>query len=92
MKIHNIQINVEKTKQKRSRHNTRKPKTNTSSKYCTHNTKKFDITYTHIIQGPYNKRQEKEIFHTYYESFLDVRNSQQKFPAYQGNIKNGAYF
>jgi len=33
-----------------------KPQTNTFSKYCEDNIKKFDIKYTHIIQGPYNKQ------------------------------------
>jgi hypothetical protein len=33
-----------------------KPQTNTFSKYCKDNTKKFDVRYTHIIQGTYNKQ------------------------------------
>jgi hypothetical protein len=40
IKIHNIQINAKRTKQKQHRHNTTKPQTNTFSKYCKDNTKK----------------------------------------------------
>jgi len=45
------------------RNKTVKPQTNTFSKYCKDNTKKFDIKYTHIIQRPYNKQQEKTFTH-----------------------------
>jgi hypothetical protein len=38
-------------------------------------TKKFDIKYTQIIQGPYNKTGWKKNFCTYYESLVNVRNS-----------------
>jgi hypothetical protein len=35
---------------------------NTFSEYCKDNIEKFDIKYTHIIQGPYNKQLKKELF------------------------------
>jgi hypothetical protein len=66
----NCRRNKTKTKD-----NTTKPQTNNFSKYCEYNTKKFDIKYTHIVQGLYNKALGKNIFYTHYESFLNVRNS-----------------
>jgi hypothetical protein len=44
--------NKTKTTQKQNA----KPQTNAFSKYYEDNTKKLDIKYTHIIQGPYNKQ------------------------------------
>jgi acetylglutamate synthase len=73
MKVHSIQVNAERAKQKRHRHNTMKPQTNTFSKYCKDNTqKKFDIKYTHIIQGSYKRTVRKKDFCTYYRSFLNI--------------------
>jgi hypothetical protein len=56
------------------RNNTVKPQTNIFSKYCKDNKKDFDIKYTQITQGPYNKQQGRKTF-SHYESFLNVRNS-----------------
>jgi len=63
-KIHNIQINAERTKQKQHRHNTTQ---------C--NIKKFDIKCTHIMQSLYNKTAGEKNFCTHYGSFSNVRNS-----------------
>jgi len=53
-----LQINaVTTTKHKQHRNNMTKSQTNTFSKYCRDDTKKeFDMKYTHIIHGPYNKQ------------------------------------
>jgi hypothetical protein len=51
-------MNAERTKQKQKQHrrNTTKPQTNTFPRYCKGNTqKKYDIKYTHIMEGPYNE-------------------------------------
>jgi hypothetical protein len=54
--IQNIQINAATTKHTQCRNKMTKPQTNTFSKYCEDKPKKkkYDIKYTHIIQGPYN--------------------------------------
>jgi hypothetical protein len=49
MKIHNMQINAERTKQNNAQ-------ANTFSKQCEDNIKKFDIKYTRSIQQ--NSRQK----------------------------------
>jgi hypothetical protein len=42
--------------------------------YCEDKTKMFDMKYTNIIQGPYNKQLEEKNFCTHYESLSKVRN------------------
>jgi hypothetical protein len=63
-----MQINATTTTTKQGLHRNKmtKPQTNTFPKYCKDNIKKFE--YTHIIQGPYNRRVGKNSC-TYYESF-----------------------
>jgi len=47
----NIHINAATAKQKQHRNELTKPHTNTFSKYCEDNTKKFDIKYTHYVRS-----------------------------------------
>jgi len=61
--IQNIQIIAAITKQEQHRNKVTKPQTILFQNVMKITQKKFDIEYTHVIQGSYNKEYKKTFAH-----------------------------